>query len=62
MKPYGAYASACIGLMVIVWSILVLGSVQAVTIGTRVDWVAWGGVVIGALLLIFGVWRIFGKR
>ena len=62
MKRYGACLSVCIGLILIVWSVLVLGGVQAVTIGTRVDWVAGGGAVIGVLLLIFGVWRIFRKR
>ena len=62
MKRYGAYLSVCIGLILIVWSILVLGGVQVVTIGTRIDWLAWGGAVIGVLLLIFGVWRIFRKR
>ena len=62
MKRYGAYLSVCIGLILIVWSVLVLGGAQLVTIGTRIDWLAWGGVVLGLVLLAFGVWRIFGKK
>ncbi len=52
----------CVGAILIVWSALVLGGVQAVTIGTRVDWVAWGGVVLGVVLLFFGGWRTLGKK
>ena len=62
MKRYGAYLSVCIGLILIVWSILVLGGVQVVTIGTRIDWLAWGGVVLGVVILAFCVWRIFGEK
>jgi len=58
----GACVSVVVGLILIIWSILVIGGVQAVTIGTRVDWLAWGGVVLGVVLLAFGVWRILGKK
>lgn len=59
---YGACVSVCAGTVLIIWSFLVLRGVGCVTIGTRVDCVAWGGVVLGAVLLAFGVWRILGKE
>ena len=62
MGRCGACVSVVVGLILIIWSILVIGGVQAVTIGTRVDWLAWGGVVLGVVLLAFGVWRILGKK
>ena len=62
MQSYGGYASACIGLILIVWSILVIGGVQAVTIGEYRAWLAWGGVVLGVVLLACGGWKILGKR
>lgn len=58
----GACISVCAGVVLIIWSALVLAGVQAVTIGACVDWVAWGGVVFGAVLLVFAVRRIFGKK
>ena len=62
MGRWGACISVCVGVIVIIWSALVLAGVRAVTIGTRIDWLAWGGVVLGVVLLAFGVWRIFGKK
>jgi len=51
-----------VGVVLVVWSALELGGVQAVTIGTRIDWLACGGVVLGVVLLVYGAWRIFGKK
>ena len=62
MCRYGACVGICVGVILIIWSILVLGGVQAVTIGARIDWLAWGGVVLGVVLLAFGGWRTLGKK
>ena len=62
MRHWGACISVCVGVVLVVWSALELGGVQAVTIGTRIDWLACGGVVLGVVLLVYGAWRIFGKK
>ncbi|GEM_PF-1883711 len=51
-----------LGLILIVWSILVIGGVQAVTISEYRAWLAWGGVVLGAVFLAYSGWKILGKR
>ncbi len=53
---------ACVGLVLLVWSTLVIGGVQVVTIGEYKPWLAWGGLVLGALLLGYSIWGSLGER
>jgi len=52
MRFYGA----AIGLVLIVWSILVIGF-RVAMIGEYRPWLAWGGLVLGILLFVCDVWR-----
>jgi len=45
---------AAIGLVLTVWSILVIGF-QVAMIGEYRPWLAWGGLVLGILLLAYDV-------
>jgi hypothetical protein len=47
---------AATGLVLIVWSILVIGF-QVAMIDEYRPWLAWGGLVLGLLLLAYDVWR-----
>jgi hypothetical protein len=55
------YLAVIIGLILIFWSILVIGPHVAM-IGEYRPWLAWGGLVLGVLLLVYGVWRIMRLR
>jgi hypothetical protein len=59
MRFYGAAT----GSVLIVWSILVIGF-QVAMIGEYRSWLAWGGLVLGLLLLMYDVRRStrLGKR
>ena len=52
---------AATGLVLIVWSILVIGF-QVAMIGEYRPWLAWGGLVLGLLFLVYDVWRSLRLR